>query len=286
MSRPRGTDGRWMTPDALGGDITNPQSLNRYSYALDNPCSLTDPLGLSPCSINIAFSGASLLFGPQLSAAQAQINVILAAASNWLPQGDSVSANFAFGGKADFTLTLRNWPATPVPYNSSFPLGEDPGNGPSACVYLNTIAANFSGYGVNPFREAFGEVVGSVAAHELGHYALGVPAGHTQDFGIMSRPNQATGFTFNPSGFTYFGGFPTPFGQQFTPAQARSLFNFCQNWHNPGGGGGGGGIGGGALGGSVGYIPFEPWLCGPEGCGFGPIQWIPIWRGPPQPRRE
>ncbi|MGH9396818.1 MAG: hypothetical protein ACRD18_08200 [Terriglobia bacterium] len=35
-----------MTPDPLGGDITNPQSLNRYAYALNNPTTLTGPSGL------------------------------------------------------------------------------------------------------------------------------------------------------------------------------------------------------------------------------------------------
>ena len=35
-----------MSPDPLGGDITNPQSLNRYAYVLNNPTTLTDPLGL------------------------------------------------------------------------------------------------------------------------------------------------------------------------------------------------------------------------------------------------
>ncbi|MFZ0964575.1 MAG: RHS repeat-associated core domain-containing protein, partial [Terriglobia bacterium] len=40
------TPGRWLTPDALGGSITNPQSLNRYAYALNNPTTLTDPTGL------------------------------------------------------------------------------------------------------------------------------------------------------------------------------------------------------------------------------------------------
>jgi RHS repeat-associated protein len=40
--------GRWVSPDALpGGDITNPQSLNRYAYVLNNPTSLIDPSGLS-----------------------------------------------------------------------------------------------------------------------------------------------------------------------------------------------------------------------------------------------
>ncbi len=42
------TQGRWMSPDPYDGsyDPTNPQSLNRYSYVLNNPFSYTDPLGL------------------------------------------------------------------------------------------------------------------------------------------------------------------------------------------------------------------------------------------------
>jgi RHS repeat-associated protein len=40
--------GRWLSPDPMGGDLTNPQSLNRYAYALNNPETLTDPLGSDP----------------------------------------------------------------------------------------------------------------------------------------------------------------------------------------------------------------------------------------------
>jgi RHS repeat-associated protein len=43
------TPGRWMSPDPLAGEVTNPQSLNRYAYALNNPTSLTDPAGLGQC---------------------------------------------------------------------------------------------------------------------------------------------------------------------------------------------------------------------------------------------
>ena len=38
--------GRWHSPDPMGGNITNPQSLNRYAYVANNPTSLTDPVGL------------------------------------------------------------------------------------------------------------------------------------------------------------------------------------------------------------------------------------------------
>jgi len=43
------SQGRWMSPDPLGGDVTNPQSLNRYAYVGNNPLSFIDPLGLGPC---------------------------------------------------------------------------------------------------------------------------------------------------------------------------------------------------------------------------------------------
>jgi RHS repeat-associated protein len=41
-----GLYGRWMSPDPMGGDVTNPQSLNRYAYVMNNPTTFTDPLGL------------------------------------------------------------------------------------------------------------------------------------------------------------------------------------------------------------------------------------------------
>jgi RHS repeat-associated protein len=44
--------GRWLSPDPLGGDVTNPQSLNRYGYALNNPTTLEDPLGLTAAQCN------------------------------------------------------------------------------------------------------------------------------------------------------------------------------------------------------------------------------------------
>jgi RHS repeat-associated protein len=38
--------GRFMSPDPLGGHLEDPQTLNRYAYARNNPVSLTDPTGL------------------------------------------------------------------------------------------------------------------------------------------------------------------------------------------------------------------------------------------------
>jgi len=38
--------GRFMSPDPLGADVSNPQTLNRYAYVRNNPTTLTDPSGL------------------------------------------------------------------------------------------------------------------------------------------------------------------------------------------------------------------------------------------------
>jgi len=38
--------GRFMTPDALGGHLEDPQTLNKYAYVENNPVTLTDPTGL------------------------------------------------------------------------------------------------------------------------------------------------------------------------------------------------------------------------------------------------
>jgi RHS repeat-associated protein len=42
--------GRFLTPDPLmaSGHVSNPQTWNRYSYALNNPLRITDPEGLYP----------------------------------------------------------------------------------------------------------------------------------------------------------------------------------------------------------------------------------------------
>jgi len=59
--------GRWLTPDPLAGDFTNPQSLNLYAYALDNPVRWTDPLGLCPpgtSRVNLADAASKHLNTP------------------------------------------------------------------------------------------------------------------------------------------------------------------------------------------------------------------------------
>jgi RHS repeat-associated protein len=42
--------GRFMSPDPLGGSLTDPQTLNKYGYVRNNPLNLTDPTGLYICA--------------------------------------------------------------------------------------------------------------------------------------------------------------------------------------------------------------------------------------------
>jgi RHS repeat-associated protein len=55
--------GRFASPDPLGGGLSNPQSLNRYAYVLNNPANLVDPLGLAPCNLTISLNGQTLFQG-------------------------------------------------------------------------------------------------------------------------------------------------------------------------------------------------------------------------------
>ena len=88
--------GRWLSPDPLAGDISNPQSLNRYAYALNNPCSLKDPLGLDACNFNIGIINEANLSGEDVTLIQNQIAAIFQASSKGQP--DSVGVNFQFSG--------------------------------------------------------------------------------------------------------------------------------------------------------------------------------------------
>jgi Bacterial toxin 44 len=58
------TEGRWLSPDPMGGDVSNPQSLNRYAYALNNPETLTDPLGTNPSDCTANANGGVTCTGP------------------------------------------------------------------------------------------------------------------------------------------------------------------------------------------------------------------------------
>jgi RHS repeat-associated protein len=42
-----GAQGRFLSPDIIAGRLTNPQSLNKYTYVMNNPLIATDPTGMT-----------------------------------------------------------------------------------------------------------------------------------------------------------------------------------------------------------------------------------------------
>lgn len=100
--------GRFMSPDLLGGSIGNPQSLNRYSYVLNDPVNQIDPLGLANCVLNININNNADLTSDQVQQIEARINQVLSSTTD--PNGNTVSANFVNSG-GDWTLNLS--PASP-----------------------------------------------------------------------------------------------------------------------------------------------------------------------------
>jgi RHS repeat-associated protein len=54
--------GRWMSPDPMGGHTEDPQTLNRYVYARNNPLRIIDPTGLDfylACADPINYAGCT-----------------------------------------------------------------------------------------------------------------------------------------------------------------------------------------------------------------------------------
>jgi RHS repeat-associated protein len=69
--------GRWTSPDPMAGTISNPQTLNRYTYVSNDPVNATDPTGLMPqmcgaefsfqdCGGGAGFWGGGRGFGPHI----------------------------------------------------------------------------------------------------------------------------------------------------------------------------------------------------------------------------
>jgi RHS repeat-associated protein len=88
--------GRWMSPDPAGlaaADLTNPQSLNRYAYALNSPTNFVDPLGLDaysdPCTIGGVPDGEV----------------------GWNGQGVSINVTCTSG----YTISVTSWGKAPSP---------------------------------------------------------------------------------------------------------------------------------------------------------------------------
>jgi len=104
------TFGRWMSPDPFSGsyDFTNPQSLNRYTYVLNNPLTLADPSGLDYC----ALSDGTVAYGVNTTDDCTAYGKRYGVTTIWVPDspidpyGNTVSAEPTFTGEADNGMSV------------------------------------------------------------------------------------------------------------------------------------------------------------------------------------
>ena len=211
---------RFMSPDPLGGDVSNPQTLNRYSYVINSPCSLSDPWGLSPCTYKIRLTPGkkSPLSDPKFAAAvKGEVSRIF----------DLADLGVSFDGDTpDYTLHIDN----AVPSNLKI--------SPDAIGYTNSFrgAVENEGYVYESRMEQFdpataqsnsnlGIALGRAGAHELGHYFLQM-YGHSNSGLMVASPGGGRGQSWHLPDLT--GRFA------FTGDQVLTLQADCNKRHPAG----------------------------------------------------
>jgi RHS repeat-associated protein len=187
---------RWLSPDPLTGDISNPQSLNRYVYVMNNPMGLVDTAGLCP--------------GWQMSAVSDSIGNSSGASPTYTTyyydDGLDCTARYDFyylqyDGQALFDVLQK--------------LGDS--NNPCANATLTATGVNAK-QNIAQAKKwiAAGSVVGSLVlnplAGALAGYAALVGSGEPQD--VKNQPGPGTHQQRVDAGNISFG-ITCPFGAQF-----------------------------------------------------------------------
>jgi hypothetical protein len=159
--------------------VANPQSLNRYAYALDDPCSLSDPLGLFACSYYIALlsgKNSPLSEGDVLKGLENEITRIFNLAG--------LGVNLTTGG-GDYTLVITDqpWQGLKIDQSAVGFTAVDKNGAPvdRGWVFAGRLEQFDPATQTNTAFLGIG--LGRAGAHEMGHFFLGL-AGH-EPSGIM-----------------------------------------------------------------------------------------------------
>jgi RHS repeat-associated protein len=108
---------RFISPDPSGGHRSDPQTLNKYAYARNNPLNLTDPTGLDPCPDNTADNIDNENCGDEWLFTQSAAN--LAADKANAKNQAAISALRSFAASAEENLTRAADSYSPFDYEFS-----------------------------------------------------------------------------------------------------------------------------------------------------------------------
>ena len=234
------TEARWTAPDPAGMaaiDLSDPRTLDQYTYAVNNPCLVVDPLGLKPkCTLTVNLNYAF----PLSNAAQAAVQSTL---KNLF--GPDVGLQFVSSGSAaDLNVNISSIAASGVGVDARDYLGGTPSDAQG-----NPLNYSFVDFGGMVFLQelhnagniALGSAIGRTAAHEMGHQLYLADREQAWGNNIMYNDRKT-------------GGAMDPFAPtSFLPQDSINILNRCLTLRKKPSGGEGGGqkssSGGGASGG-------------------------------------
>ena len=111
--------GRFISPDTIVPDPANPQSLNRYAYALNNPISYVDPTGHVPVAVAVAI----------FSAVAEAAAFVVATAPTWAPAMAWMGAGLTAVGYFTHNPTLSTIGAVMLGFASGYYMPTGAGTG-------------------------------------------------------------------------------------------------------------------------------------------------------------
>jgi RHS repeat-associated protein len=204
------TMGRWMSPDPYDGsmDLSNPQSLNRYSYVSNMPMNFTDPTGLFGEEL-YTIIGTPLI---GCGASCAGLADILSGPVGWIIGGIEAGFELAhvFGWGAHPKLQAATKARPNAPNNFTKHYGLTTPCGSSASQVMGAVEGNFANFG-NYSRWGGAESVtfsppagmgpGSTIPINVGIFGVN----QSLSVNVQSMNSQSMTFTTNPGHLIYPG---------------------------------------------------------------------------------